>query len=89
MTEILICGKTELITEDALEKLAEECRVAVAGKISWEPTGKRIFPSITHLQIRNSSISYLMCIVFGRFFTLAAMQTAGTVCLESFSSWNR
>lgn len=48
MTEILICGKTELITEDALEKLAEECRVAVAGKISWEPTGKKKNISFYH-----------------------------------------
>lgn len=32
MVEILICGKTEIFTEKALMKLAESCRVVVAGK---------------------------------------------------------
>nr|WP_307998617.1 hypothetical protein [uncultured Merdimonas sp.] len=43
MTEILICGKTELFTEEALEKLAEECRVVVAGKIKLSGRKKNIF----------------------------------------------
>ncbi len=32
MAEILICGKTEIFTEEALTKLAESCRVVIAGK---------------------------------------------------------
>lgn len=43
MTEILICGRTELITEDALQELAEECRVVVAGKNRLTEKKKNIF----------------------------------------------
>lgn len=43
MTEILICGETELITEDALQELAEECRVIVAGKNQLAEKKKNIF----------------------------------------------
>ncbi|MGI6007316.1 MAG: hypothetical protein ACOX8E_07470 [Ruminococcus sp.] len=34
MAEILICGNTELFTEDALVSLAEECKVVLAGETS-------------------------------------------------------
>ncbi len=43
MTEILICGKTELFTDDALENLASECRVVVAGKTKLSGRKKNIF----------------------------------------------
>ena len=43
MTEILICGRTELITEDALWDLAKECRVVVAGKNQLREKRKNIF----------------------------------------------
>lgn len=43
MTEILICGKTELITEDALQELAEECKVVVAGDNQLAEKRKNIF----------------------------------------------
>lgn len=43
MTEILICGKTDLITEDALQKLAEECRVVVAGETAAVEKKKNVF----------------------------------------------
>ena len=42
MTEILICGKTEIFTEEALLKLAEGCRVVVAGKAVQRKKQKNI-----------------------------------------------
>lgn len=43
MNEILICGRTELITKDALLYLAEECRVVVAGNPTISENKKNIF----------------------------------------------
>lgn len=41
MTEILICGYTELFTEEALQKLAEEYRVVLAGKTTISSRNKK------------------------------------------------
>ena len=41
MTEILICGHTELFTEEGLEKLAEEYRVVLAGQTSVSSRSKK------------------------------------------------
>lgn len=42
MTEILICGCTELFTEDALLRLAEEYRVVIAGPSAVSGNQKHI-----------------------------------------------
>ena len=42
MIEILLCGQTELFTADALRKLAEDCRVVIAGKSCLSGRDKHI-----------------------------------------------
>ena len=47
MAEMLICGHTEIFTEEALRRLSEECRVVLAGNTTV-PRKKRKHISIYH-----------------------------------------
>ena len=68
MTEILICGCTELFTEDALLRLAEEYRVVIAGPSAVSGNQKHITAYKTS-PTEESSVSCLMYIA-SRPFTM-------------------
>lgn len=95
MTEILICGKTEIFTEEALLKLAEGCRVVVAGKAVQRKKQKNIIIykiSVMEEQFRQLFDVYSFQTVFyvsgyadggeGSFGELQQLERVMTVCRD-------
>lgn len=57
MAEILVCGKTELLTEEAMHKLTEDFHLVVAGQT--EPYGSRKNFTVYNISVMDKKFRQL------------------------------